>query len=304
VFDYSIGPPHEEEVAHMEIGVVLPQTEIGADPANIDAFARRAEDLGYSHVVLYDHVLGVVNADRDPPLLHALDEESMFHEPLVTLGFLAGRTTRIALMTGVLVLPQRQTALVAKQAAEVALLSNGRLRLGVGIGWNTVEYESLGAAFVDRGRRVEEQIEVLRLLWTRPVVDFEGRWHRVDRAGIRPLPGHIPLWFGGNSERAFRRGVVLGDGFFFRAGDVAPRLEAVRRVRALLAEQGRPRGEFGVEVQVGWPGGPVRWRSDLDALVAEEVDTVCLTAVGCGLSPADHIAALGYYMDAVSSWLG
>ncbi|HEY9325316.1 MAG TPA: LLM class F420-dependent oxidoreductase, partial [Candidatus Limnocylindria bacterium] len=182
----------------MRVGAVFPQLEIGTDPDAIAKYARTVEDLGYDHLVIFDHVLGA-DANRPGGWTGAYDHRSMFHEPFVLYGYLAAVTSRLRLATAVLVLGQRQTALVAKQAAEVDVLSRGRLTLGVGIGWNAVEYEALGESFTNRGRRIEEQIAVLRALWTQEVVDFKGRWHRIDRAGIDPLPVQrpIPIWMGG-----------------------------------------------------------------------------------------------------------
>src|SRR5712671_7790587 len=186
----------------MHYGVVFPQIEFGNDPHAIKDYAQAAEGLGYDYLLVYDHVLSA-HPDREPKLTGPYTHEDPFHEPMVFFGFLAGVTTRLELTTGILILPQRQTALVAKQAAEVDVLSRGRLRLGVGLGWNYVEYEALGMSFTDRGKRIEEQIAVLRALWTQEVVDFKGRWHRIDRAGINPPPVQrpIPLWMGGGWDR-------------------------------------------------------------------------------------------------------
>jgi probable F420-dependent oxidoreductase len=172
----------------LRTGVVFPQAEIGDDPMLCRDFAQTAEGLGYTHLLVFDHVLGAGLASR-PDWRGAYDAGDGFHEPFVLFGYLAGLTERIELVTGVLVLPQRQTALVAKQAAEVDLLSGGRLRLGVGVGWNDVEYRALGQDFHDRGRRIEEQISVLRALWTEPVVDFKGRWHHIPDAPRRCCAG-------------------------------------------------------------------------------------------------------------------
>ena len=169
----------------MQEGVTFPQSEIGADPEVIRDYAQAAEDLGYEHLLAYDHVLGADPSNREG--WRGYTHKTMFHEPLTLFCFLAAITQRLELVSGVIVLPQRQSALVAKQAAEVDVLSNGRLRLGVGIGWNAVEYEALGEDFSTRGARIEEQIEVMRLLWSREVVSFEGRFHRIDEAGINPL---------------------------------------------------------------------------------------------------------------------
>src|SRR5580692_6796117 len=187
----------------MEIGVAYPQNELRGDPAAVGQFGRAVEDLGFHHILAYDHVLGAVHANRTPPLTGPYTENDPFHDPFVMFAYLAGITERIRFTTGILILPQRPTALVARQAADVDLLSGGRLRLGVGIGWNYVEYEALGQDFRSRGARQEEQIELLRRLFTEPVVDFSGRFDRVDRAAIVPRPARsIPIWLGGSGEAA------------------------------------------------------------------------------------------------------
>jgi probable F420-dependent oxidoreductase len=192
----------------MRIGIVFPQYEIGTDPAAIRDFAQAAEGIGYHHLLASEHVLGASTAARPDwrrpygDTHRAYTDEDQFHEPLVLFGFLAGLTRRIELVTGILILPQRQTALVAKQAAEIDVLSGGRLRLGVGLGWNAVEYEALGMDFRTKARRIEEQIALLRALWTQPVVDFAGEWDRIPAAGINPLPVQrpIPIWLGGGTD--------------------------------------------------------------------------------------------------------
>ncbi len=205
----------------MEIGVVYPQIELSGDPEAVRRIGMAVEELGFDHLLAYDHVLGAVHAHRTPPLTGPYTENDPFHDPLVMFAYLAALTHRIGLTTGVLILPQRQTALVARQAADVDLLSGGRLRLGVGIGWNHVEYEALGQDFHTRGARQEEQIELLRRLFTEPVVDFLGRFDRVDRAALLPKPARaMPLWLGGYSDAAFDRAARLADGFIFIGGDV------------------------------------------------------------------------------------
>ena len=200
----------------MEIGVVYPQIELRGDPAAVRDIGRAVEGLGFSHLLAYDHVLGAVHADRSPSLIGPYTEADPFHDPLVMFAYLAGMTDRLRFATGILILPQRQTALVARQAADVDLLSGGRLRLGVGIGWNHVEYEALGQDFRTRGAREEEQIELLRRLFTEPIVEFSGRFDRVDRAALVPRPTRsIPIWLGGRSEAAFDRAARLADGFIF-----------------------------------------------------------------------------------------
>ena len=184
----------------MEISALYPTRDIGTDPAKIRDWAQAAEDLGFSHIEVPDHVFGATGRDGWTP---RYNEQDPFHETFVTLGFLAAVTTRIHLTSGVLILPQRQTGLVAKQAAEVDVLTGGKLRLGIGIGWNAEEYEALGQRFTNRGRRSEEQIDLLRQLWTKETVDFDGRYHKVTNAGINPLPVQrpIPIWLGGGEGR-------------------------------------------------------------------------------------------------------
>ena len=186
----------------MEIGVIFPQTEIEPDPVAVRDFAQAAEQLGFAHIFIADHVLGADPRHHDHPSLGAYSHESVVHETMTLMGYLAAVTQRVGLATGILILPQRQTVLVAKQAAEVDVLSGGRLRLGIGVGWNQVEFQALGEDFHNRGRRSAEQIEVMRALWTEEVVDFHGRWHNVTHAGLNPLPVQrpIPVWLGGGSR--------------------------------------------------------------------------------------------------------
>ncbi len=248
----------------MKIGAIFPTTEIGTDPNAIRDWAQAAENLGYSHILLYDHVLGAVHSDREPRLLGPYTERDPYHEVFVTLGFLAGITATIEFATGVLILPQRQTALVAKQAAEVDILSGGRLRLGLGTGWNHVEYESLGMDYGDRGKRFDEQIELLRKLWREPVVDYTGEYHRIDRAGILPLPRpDLPIWFGGFSEVAMRRAARKGDGFIY--GSRPERMQDMfARVQELLEEEGRDPASFGGDATIDFSAGEDAWRRNVE----------------------------------------
>ena len=276
----------------MQIGVVFPQTEIGADPGAIRAYARRVEELGFGHLLAYDHVLG---AD---PRVHApwtgpYDVDTTFHEPFVLYGYLAGLTS-LELVTGIIILPQRQTALVAKQAAEVDLLTGGRFRLGVGLGWNPVEYEALGKNFTDRGRRVAEQVRLMRQLWTERSVTFAGEHETVTGAGLAPLPVQrpIPVWFGAASRPAYRRVGRLADGWFPQMPPDS-RLEDARQVIAqAAAEADRDPAAIGME-------GRVSWR-DADRLVdhvgrwrAAGASHVSINTMGAGLGSVDgHLAAL------------
>ncbi|MBB4857698.1 putative F420-dependent oxidoreductase [Novosphingobium chloroacetimidivorans] len=229
----------------MKIGAAYPTTEVAGDPQAIRKFCAAAEDLGFAHMMAYDHVVKCPHDGRDPKLTGPYTDEDTFHDPFTLFSFAAAITTSLEFVTGVLVLPQRQTALVAQQAADVDLFSGERLRLGVGIGWNYVEYEALGQDFKTRARRIEEQVDLLRQLWTTPLVDFHGRFDRIDRAGINPRPRRaIPLWLGGHSEPAYERGACIGDGFVFAApGEGA--VDAWNRVRHHLHEAGRDEDSFG-----------------------------------------------------------
>jgi probable F420-dependent oxidoreductase len=190
----------------MRIGAVYPQNETHGDPAAVRDIGLAVEELGYDSLLFYDHVVGAEHADREPPLWGPYTEADSFHDPFVAFGYLAAITSRIELATGVLILPQRQTVLVAQQAADADLLSGGRIRLGVGTGWNWVEYDALGMDFATRGARLDEQIALMRRLWAEPLVTVDGRFHQLERCCINPRPSRaIPIWIGGFSEPAFRR---------------------------------------------------------------------------------------------------
>ena len=280
----------------MRIGVVFPQTEIGADPAAIRDYAQAVEELGYTHLLAFDHVLGA-NPDRPGGFKGPYTYRHPFHEPLVLFGFLAAVTRRVELVSGILILPQRQAALVAKQAATVDVLAGGRLRLGVGVGWNAVEFEALGEDFRTRGRRIEEQIEVMRALWTRELVTFEGRWHRVPDAGINPLPVQrpIPVWMGGESEPVLRRAARLADGWLphFKPGPEAQAI--VDRLHRLIKDAGHEPGAFGIEGRFTLSQvSPDTWSKELEAWRAMRgVTHLCVHTVGLGLkTPDDHVRTL------------
>ena len=236
----------------MRIGVIFPQTEIGPDPGAVRAFAQAAEDLGYDHLVAFDHVLGADTSNR-PDFPGIYTHKDLFHEPFVLFGHLAAVTQRLELVTGIIILGQRQTALVAKQAAEVDVLSGGRLRLGIGLGWNRVEYEALGENFHNRGKRSEEQVEVLRALFSQEVVTFEGRWHRINAAGLNPMPVQrpIPIWFGGGqTETVMRRIARLADGWFPQRQPDRQGQEALEQLRRFAQEAGRDPASIGIETRV------------------------------------------------------
>ena len=238
----------------MNLGVIFPQTEIGSDPGGIRDYVQAAESLEYDHLILFEHVLGADPAHYTDRTLH-LGLHDQFHEPFVTFGYIAALTQRIELATGVLVLPQRQTVLVAKQAAEADILRKGRLRLAVAVGWNPVEFEALGMDFKTRGRRIDEQVDLLRALWTEESVDFQGQWHRVTHAGLNPMPVQrpIPLWFGGGSDAVLRRVGRIGDGWFpatanFQIGKGAE--SAIERVHEYARESGRDPSTIKLQIQV------------------------------------------------------
>lgn len=204
----------------MKFGVVYPQTQLGADPIVMRDFLQAAEDMGYHHLLVYDHVLGANPARPGWQSGRPYSYTDSFNEPFTLFAWMAALTERIGFMTGVLILPQRQTALVAKQAAQVDLLSGGRFRMGIGIGWNEVEYTSLGMDFRTRGARCEEQIDLLRLLWTRDLVSFQGRYDTIDDAGINPLPQRsIPIWIGGTADVVLERAARISDGWVAQSGN-------------------------------------------------------------------------------------
>jgi len=287
----------------MRMGLVFPQTEIGTDPAGIADFARAAEELGYDHLIAYDHVLGADPASRPgwkPPYTY----RDPFHEPLVLFGYLAAVTRKIEFVTGILVLPQRQTALVAKQAAAVDVLSGGRLRMGIGIGWNPVEYECLGENFHDRGLRSEEQLEVMRLLWTRDVVTFQGRWHKIQGAGINPLPVQrpIPVWFGGGAQAVLRRVGRLGNGWLplLPPGDKCKVL--MEKIRSHARAAGRSPDAIGLEGRVLFgEGKPAQWLVTAQEWKALGATHISFNSLHAGLAgPSQHADAIRRFKEAVA----
>lgn len=285
----------------MRIGVTFPQTEFGNDPIAIRDYAQAVEGLGYTHLLAYDHVLSADWSKRPGESgTYGLDDP--FHEVFVLLGYLAGLTERLELVTGVLILPQRQTALVAKQAAEVDLLSGGRLRLGVGVGWNTVEYQGLDKPFANRGARSEEQIALLRTLWSAPSITFEGRWERVIDAGINPLPRPsgpgtgrpIPIWIGGYVDATLRRVGELGDGWFpWREPNDTMRA-AIDRIHEVALAAGRDPGQIGLEPQLSLADKePAAWLPFVEGWRALGATHLCVNTMRRGYTtPAEHLAAI------------
>jgi probable F420-dependent oxidoreductase len=278
----------------LRIGAVFPQTELGGDTGAIPAWGQEIERAGYQHALVYDHVVGAdpaVHAPWDGPY----DMRTTFREPFVLFGYLAALTD-LELVTGVIILPQRQTALVAKQAAEVDLLAGGRFRLGIGIGWNHVEYEALGKSFSDRGARSEEQIELLRRLWTEPSLTFDGKHEQVTGAGISPLPVQrpIPVWIGGSSPRAYERIGRLADGWFPQV-QPGPELDEARAIVDQAArDAGRDPATLGLEGRVSYTGDTDAVVAAIEAWRAVGATHVSVNTMGAGLSSADsHLKVLG-----------
>ncbi|MCL5996528.1 MAG: LLM class F420-dependent oxidoreductase [Chloroflexi bacterium] len=279
----------------MNIGVVFPQTEFGNDPIAIRDYAQTAEAVGFSHVLAYDHVIGA-NPNRPGGWQGPYTVDTPFHEPFVLFSFMAAVTRTIGFASGIIILPQRQTVLVAKQTSTLDVLCSGRLRLGIGLGWNWVEYEALNQDFHNRGRYMEEQIAVLRQLWTQPLVNFTGRWHSIPDAGIKPLPVQqpIPIWFGGHATAALQRCARLGDGWmpnYRTAEEARPAIEQLERG---LAQAGRPRDRFGIEARLSYgDGNPDTWQALMRDWQAAGATHFSVNTMGHGFgAPAAHIDAL------------
>jgi probable F420-dependent oxidoreductase len=294
----------------MKVGVIFPQTECGTDVAAIADFVRAVEALGFDHLFVADHVLGADPRFHAHPSLATYSHEAVVHETLTLLAYLAALTRRLTLATGILILPQRQTALVAKQAAQIDVLSGGRLRLGIGVGWNAVEFEALNETFDNRGRRSAEQVEVLRLLWTRPVVDFRGEFHRVSHAGLNPMPIQrpIPIWFGVGSreqpvppEAALRRIARLADGWSPNFAPDAQGRELVDRVHRYARDAGRDPDRLPLEGRIRLAGqGPEGWARQVDAWTALGATSVIAEPRGAGLKfPDGHLDVLRRFNDTV-----
>src|SRR5664279_1428245 len=274
----------------MQIGVVYPQIELRGDPTAVRRIGRAVEDLGFDYLLAYDHVLGAVDADRTPELTGPYTEHDPFHDPFVMFAYLAGITERLRFATGILILPQRQTALVARQAADVDLLSGGRLRMGVGVGWNHVEYQALGQDFHTRGARQEEQIQLLRRLFTEPVVDFSGRFHRIDRAALEPKPAHtIPIWLGGSGEKAFDRAGSPTASSSSAAARTTPSTPGTGCVIACAATAGRSKTSAGTMWRSLGAGLAISHQRSTPG-VRQEAPTQTVATMGLGFDSADaHI---------------
>jgi probable F420-dependent oxidoreductase len=284
----------------MHIGVIFPQTEIGADPIVIRDYAQAVEALGYHHLVAFDHVLG------GDPTQHAglrYTYSDMFHEPFVLFGYLAA-LTHLELVSAVIILPQRQTALVAKQATEVDVLTSGKLRLGIGVGWNALEYEALGMDFHTRGRIIEEQIEVLRLLWSQEIISYKGTYHTINNAGLNPLPVRrsIPIWTGGSADVLLRRTARLADGWFPQGQPNDQMRQTIEGLHSYIREAGRDPSSIGIEARVeASDNNPDEWLRQTQAWQTLGATHIAINTMKAGFtSPDQHIAAIRRYKEVVS----
>ena len=285
----------------MQLGIVFPHHEIGTDAGAIKAYAQGAEALGAHHMLIYDHVLGA-DPHRPGGWAGPYDKDVAFHEPFTVFSFMAALTSRIEFATCVLVLPQRQTALVAKQAAELAILSGNRFRLGVGTGWNEVEYEALAVPFAERGKRQQEQVELLRQLWVSDSLTYGGSFHTVTQASILPRPDKpIPIWFGGIAPALLRRCATLGDGWFPLGGPNDASAKAIGTLRAHRTAAGLEWDGFGIQAQAQYRGGnPDRWRTHASRWQALGCSHLAIATHNAGnVSVEDHLAAAREYFDAV-----
>lgn len=287
----------------MKYGVVFPQTEMGADVGAVRAYAETVEELGFDYLIVYDHVLGA-NPDRPGGWQGAYTHTDSFHEPFVVFGYWAAITSKIELTTSVIILPQRQTALVAKQAAEVDVLSGGRLRLGVGVGWNQVEYEALNENFRNRGKRYDEQIELLNALWTEPLVTFNGKYHTVSDAGLNPMPVQrpIPLWFGGRADAALRRMAKYGAGWMASGSTPDSAEPTLDKLRTYLEEAGREPEGFGLDLWLSVNReGPDQWPSLLDRWHTLGATHIAINTMDAGYTTVDqHLDTVRQFREATA----
>ena len=285
----------------MKFNAFFPTRDIGRDPAKIRDWAQAAEHLGYTHIEVPDHVFGATARDGWVPIYN---EKDAFHETFVTIGFLAAVTKKIGLTSGVLISPQRQTGLIAKQAAEADLLSGGRLRLGIGVGWNHVEYEALGMEWKTRGARQAEQVEVLRQLWSKDLVTFKGRFHNLNEVSILPTPVQrpIPIWFGGSSAAVVTRAARIGDGWMPIMAPDAQAEQTLGALRQQIKSFGRDPAKFGIE---GWlrmrDADPQKWAEAADGWRRLGANMVMLYPMYRIASVDEHIATLRRFKETVSA---
>jgi len=268
----------------LKSSVVFPQIEIGNDPVLIRDFVQAVEEMGYDCLHIPDMVIGA-NPDRPEGIRGRYTFKSAHHEIFVLLGFVAATTKSIELATGILVLPQRPTVLVAKQAAEVDILSYGRLRLGVGVGDTDLEMQALGYDFTNRGKRIEEQVFVLRELWTKPLVSFQGRFHNIVDMGINPMPIQqpIPIWFGGDSDKVLRRMASLGDGWMLNRTYPSEATTVIDKIRKYLFEEGRDPDSFGIDIRINLSKHPRKtWKRLVEDWKKLGVSFIGVNTMGSG----------------------
>ena len=285
----------------MQLGAVFPHNEIGTNPADIKAFAQGVEALGISHLLIYDHVLGA-DPDREGGFRGPYDKDVAFHEPLTTFAFIAGVTERLEMITTIMILPQRQTVLAAKQAAQVALLSNNRFKMGIGVGWNEVEYVGLNEEFRNRGKRQSEQVELMRRLWTEDSLDYHGEFHRIDKASINPRPSKpIPVWFGGAAPVVLKRCAELGDGWVPLMGANSAAAEAISFLKAARAAADKNWEGFQIQAQAQYAGGtPERWQSHSDKWEALGATKIAIATHNAGQTNVDgHLRRIEEYLSVV-----
>lgn len=286
----------------MKIGVVFPQTEFPSDPLAIRDFAQAAEGLGYSHLLAYDHLVGA-NPNRPGGWSGPYTYTDPFQEPLILFSYLAGLTEQLSFISGIIILPQRETVLFAKQAATLDVLCQGRLRLGVALGWNKVEYIAQNQDFHNRGARIEEQVQVLRKLWTQELVTFKGRWHTIPDAGLNPLPVQrpIPLWFGGHADAVLRRVARLGDGWLPNYRSAEDAAEALAKLQAYIQEAGRDIKDIGVEPRLRYEEGDgAAWRTLAEGWTQAGATHLTVITMGAGFTtPGEHIQAITRYAQAL-----
>jgi probable F420-dependent oxidoreductase len=289
---------------NMKIGVVFPQTEFPPDPLAIRDYAQTVEGLGFTHLLAYEHVLGV-NPERPGGWQGPYTYQHSFYEPFLLFSYIAPLTRQLEFVTGILILPQRQTVLVAKQAATLDVLCGGRFRMGIGNGWNEVEYIVLGENFRNRGRRMEEQVSLLRQLWTQPLVKFEGRWHQVPDAGLNPLPVQrpIPIWFGGQADDMLRRAARIGDGWMPNYRQVEQARPALDLLKRSLDEAGRDPLGFGLEPRLNFNiGGPSEWVNSIESWRKAGATHLSINTMGCGFTtPTEHLEALRKFADVIKN---
>lgn len=286
----------------MKIGVTFPQTEFESDPVAVRDYAQMVEQLGFNHILAYDHVIGA-NPDRPGGWHGTYTHQSSFLSPFLLFSFMAAVTRTIEFVTGIIILPQRQTILAAKQAATLDVLCGGRLRMGIGIGWNEVEYVALNQDFHTRGKRSEEQVELLRRLWTEPLIEYSSREHTIPDAGLNPLPVQrpIPIWFGGHAEPVLRRVARMGQGWLTLRSTAEEAKPDLERLEGYLAEAGRTLSDIGIEPRLAYAeGDPDVWNKTIEDWQAVGATHVSINTMSAALSGAkEHMEAVRRFAEAV-----